>query len=122
MLKKFRDQWLKDLRSGEFKQTRGALCRKVNDSKFYCCMGVLGTQVGEFQSQSDIAGRCALTTEKGLNLTGAIDYTTLNKYGLKHSEQSSLIGLNDTHKKSFGEIADYIEQYIPEDKEDAELQ
>lgn len=39
--KTFVTEWVKDLRSGKFKQTQGKLCEKESDgTPSYCCLGV----------------------------------------------------------------------------------
>lgn len=39
-----KDQWVKDLRSGEFEQGSNNLRRTVDEGEYYCCLGVLCQQ------------------------------------------------------------------------------
>lgn len=127
MKKKYRDQWLKDLRSGEFKQGRGALCKTRGEVTTYCCLGVLGSQVGTFEADSkDVACRNALRLpgfqpcNSPRTLLGILDFQLLIQLGLTHPEQSELIRLNDTLRISFSEIANHIEKHIPEESDDVQ--
>jgi hypothetical protein len=89
--------WLDALRSGKYEQTTGQLER---DGK-YCCLGVYCV-VHE------------LTIENGgLDVfdDGLHGYHFLAKH-IGDSMVTKLYDLNDVKKKSFVEIADYIEQNI----------
>lgn len=92
-----KQEWIKALRSGEYKQTWEVLrCGTA-----YCCLGVLcdldakfrGT---EFQTEADIS----LPSEM------------LERFGLAASEEGDLMDRNDRMMWSFKKIADYIEKNL----------
>ncbi len=88
----FRTDWINALKSGEYKQGKGAL---YVDGHF-CCIGVGCSVKGA--SIEDLDGRSYWP----LNQDFSVD--------LMQDEQEALVCLNDTKKKTFPEIADYIEQ------------
>jgi len=73
-------QWVRDLRSGKYKQGRSVL---VADSKF-CCLGVFAEGIKELDEGRTPGGR--------LN---QLDPAQLKKLGMTDAEQSLLIALND---------------------------
>ena len=108
MDKKLRDEWVKALRSGEYEQGRLAL--QVNDA--YCCMGVL-CKVGEkIGFAPAIYSRNRPDTLQG-------SYLTAQPVGkeLPIGADDILSRMNDSDRKSFPEIADWIERHIPVDSE-----
>jgi len=96
--------WVDALRSGKYEQTTGQL---LKDGR-YCCLGVACEVamyhgvIFEYDGENgDLTGNFVgdwleITTDKG-------PYT-----------QEKLIDLNDKEKKSFSEIADYIESCLSE--------
>lgn len=102
-----REEWVKALESGEYKQGQGAL-ETIDDegNHCYCCLGVAcliaqkhGIKVhfnevdgriggGDFDIQPEVA--CALKLSPG--------------------KEGELISLNDTDDRSFVQIADYIRE------------
>src|SRR5579872_462210 len=41
-----KEKWVSALKSGEFRQTTGSLCRTSSEENQYCCLGVLGSICG----------------------------------------------------------------------------
>lgn len=89
---------LEALRSGKYKQYFGALTNSRVDA--HCCIGVAAI-VNDF----DIRKHPYCTTE-----------TTADHVGLTIDEKRELIELNDCKKRTFNEIALYIEENIPDAK------
>lgn len=83
-------KWVKALRSGKYRQTRGSL--KFEGA--YCCLGVLNSV-------------CRLRVPMSYPTLGD---SVLGKIGLTSEQESSLITLNDRRKKSFTYIAEYLEK------------
>jgi hypothetical protein len=90
-----KDQWLNALRSGEYKQGRGRLCRPQFDE--FCCLGVA-------KDQGMAKAISAYYIDSGFIPRELQDQLAqLNDYGL-----------NDDGKPwNFEQIADYIEAAIP---------
>lgn len=90
-------KWLKALRSGKYKQTRGALRRKSTGGM--CCIGVLGHVQGVNANVMD--GLCSSTLPN-------------QKYwaGLVFSDFRQLANLNDSYRWSFKKIADWVEENL----------
>lgn len=100
------EAWLSGLRSGEYKQHRGALTDKFNDylprgdednkpieeGTSFCCIGVAGM----------IAGFVGL-----MNTNECANFLNLDD-----SYTNELVKMNDDDHKSFLEIADWIEANI----------
>lgn len=118
MKAEIKKKWVEALRSGKYAQTRGVLTRKKAGFGYepgHCCLGVLCevmtdcvTKVGEnedtYCSLYHYKGNDELDTmETGLTLT------LLSDIEIPPENQRLLIDLNDTQKKSFSEIADWIE-------------
>lgn len=104
-------RWVEALRSGEYKQGRGVLCR---DGK-YCCLGV----AAEIFKTDDICIRPSRDDLDELvydgNIAQAPDYVIealglWNAYGVTAgSGETSLTFLNDAKGLSFRQIAETIE-------------
>lgn len=93
--KENRAKWVAALRSGEYEQGRGRLCR---DGK-YCCIGVLCHLAGmEFKSRSLPPFECGVNHWCGLSdLAGSM------------ADGRELWEINDIDRMNFSEIADLIE-------------
>lgn len=93
--------WIEALRSGEYKQYRGALRGLRGDS--FCCLGVL----------CDLAAKDGGPQWEGSDF---MDYVAVlpsrirNFLGMSVSEERWLIRLNDKKGADFPAIADYIEK------------
>ena len=99
--KKAKQEWLKALRSGEYKQTTGMLMTANQHGKYFCCLGVY-QDVRGFES-----------TDKEILSSNEHPYTRNGSdvLGLSSVIQKRLASMND-NGKSFEEIADYIETNI----------
>lgn len=103
--------WVKALRSGDFEQTTGSLCRRTNKEGEYshCCLGVLCEVLIDkipLVRTKDLAYRF-----KNKKSSGTIDSKLQSFIGLSDDLHSTLISMNDTHNKSFKQIARYIETH-----------
>ena len=101
-------EWLTALRSGAYKQCKGALNR--NDG--YCCLGVLADVIDKkdirpiwhWGRTRDHDGDRSF----GSSVTNLPD--NLAEYlGMTIMERSTLVDLNDKYEQTFDEIAKYIE-------------
>lgn len=101
LTKKFKRDWVKALRSGKYKQGQRTLLR---DNK-YCCLGVACVVAGVKNVPrspviSEFSKRLSVLPEI---LKGGINYNrVVNK----------LVDMNDVRRKSFNEIADWIEENL----------
>jgi hypothetical protein len=106
MNKQLRDEWVKALRSGEYKQAR----KTLQHGDAYCCLGVLcvvAEKIGfEAAKRSDYPG-------EGRKLQG--NYLTAQPVGkyLPAGADEELVNLNDQKLAPFPVIADWIEKNIP---------
>lgn len=125
----YKEQWLKDLRSGDFTQTQGALHRTAtgpytDDSSApagYCCLGVLYKQleekglVCEAPTGMNSSVMIFKETNPDLDLTDSIESSggftlgVAQLVGITRGQESELIHKNDDEGNSFEEIADWIE-------------
>lgn len=88
-------QWIADLRSGEYKQGQDSLYTKSEDS--YCCLGVL-------------ASKCMpdINWKQFRHLTPTYIYLPDRPKNF----ETILVIQNDVSRKTFAEIADYIQDTI----------
>ncbi len=100
-----KDKWLADLRSGEFKQATGQLRSwgRTSDgfADTYCCLGVLVQQLCDEWTIYPMAN--------GKEIGSLI---CLNYDIMSQPLQSQLVRMNDTNRRSFSQIADWIEENI----------
>ena len=92
--------WVKALRSGKFKQGFGAL----NKNEEYCCLGVLQEiryRGGDEVKKEKLGG---LVYYNGSS--AYLDYKIIEKLVIDYFR---LAQMNDAQRKSFSEIADWIE-------------
>lgn len=84
-------KWVATLRSGDYKQASGSLHWPAFDT--YCCLGVLCKiqEMGTVDSKDNYRP-----------LEAALGLDTM----------MTLVDMNDVDKKSFAEIADYIEENL----------
>lgn len=104
MNKEMRDIWVAALRSGVYRQGRGQLYNKESDS--YCCLGVL-------------AEVCLVSNNSLYKGFGTLRPCQLEEARLSYGQAGQLMEMNDGtpdpkfprhhQKKSFKEIADWIE-------------
>jgi hypothetical protein len=99
-------EWLKNLRSGKYKQ--GQLYLNVND-QYHCCLGVLCEtyieQGGKLAKDGHPGGVCRYDEEYTTNLPSVIN--DFLDFTIPFTE--TLMEMNDSQAKNFNEIADYIE-------------
>ena len=107
MIPEVKEAWVEALRSDDYAQTRGYLCRDDleslhNGNEGYCCLGVLCDVLGVFQKNGRVVfmGESSYTNRP---------YTLRHKLGLSLNDEKGLITLNDQKRADFDEIADYIE-------------
>ena len=93
--------WIEALRSGKYKQGQAVLRRIERDgSATHCCLGVL----------SEIKG----FTDPDMVSDGGLLYPHVAAIGcLTNQEINKLWNMNDSQRRTFAEIADYIEAKIP---------
>lgn len=100
MKKTISAKWITALRSGKYKQGRFALKHMEEDT--YCCLGVLCEISGKTYKPDDAALTQEIADWAGLKeCHGFIEFKRGNL---------SLIRLNDERKRSFKQIAAYIER------------
>jgi CubicO group peptidase (beta-lactamase class C family) len=125
MNKSLKRKWIQNLRSGKYKQGTSCLRSEANN---FCCLGVLCDTVEPKRWVYPPApgrhylwvyppapGRHYLWGSGMGHWTDTLPIKTLRAIHLSHEQQSTLIALNDTSRKNFNEIADWIEANIPED-------
>ncbi len=127
--------WIDALRSGDYKQTKSALCKEYSDGCAFCCLGVLCdiyTKHGdktcevftseslEYEKNSNkpyksrfFNGHASVLPEDVVlwaGLKSGTPFVKNNTRGL-HSEKDliEIITLNDTLNRSFTELANEIE-------------
>lgn len=113
---KLKADWIAALRSGEYKQGRAALA--TADGK-YCCLGVLALagNLCDFAPETpsplaDLVG----TFADGSKRSGMIPDSVCTKIGLSYEMHERCWRMNDRDRRSFSEIADFIEENIPADE------
>lgn len=105
------DKLITALRSGEYKQTR----HRLKDSEGYCCLGVgcdiyaKDNQDGKWTTVDNFTGSVTFQTK---NLISAINmnFAVKNWFGINDEQEEKLMEMNDILRKSFSEIADYLEE------------
>lgn len=121
MKKEYLDRWLAALRSGKYKQTSGALKRKVGRGHAYCCMGVLCEVMKKELPFKTCVNRSNASRGEGVRL---LDYHTLDMVetlsfppdrlyefvGGLPLHPIKLAQLNDRAALSFKELADLLEE------------
>lgn len=108
-------KWLEALRSGKYEQGNGAL-RRVEGNAF-CCLGVLADVCGEKWSLHPSGTKYQLEGDIHFWATNTPSYGTLTdqfcqSVGLPVAARTELVSLNDQKRKSFKEIAVYIEEKL----------
>lgn len=101
-------KWVKALRSGIYKQGQMRLRREVGVGELfshrgaqppkyeYCCLGVLCEVVGKPYTGS----------------AGGLSWEVSDLAELPWNTQQHLVGINDSGKYSFSQIADWIEENL----------
>ncbi len=125
MKKEIKEQWIKALRSGEYRQARGKLC-KVNGkgNKSFCCLGVL-TDLAIKSGEVDGSWRIYDTsymiydTSNVLLSRNIIKWAGMNgidtdgeTYYENCSVSSIVLATKNDKGASFKQIANIIDKYI----------
>lgn len=110
-----RDEWIKALRSGEYRQGCGVLAKRNRKAGIsYCCLGVYEGPVCGFSIDLTKPPRWLLEPVlRGLTCLDEIGFSpdgVLIVFEDNYPSPFSLEELNDERKLSFTEIADIIEQ------------
>jgi hypothetical protein len=98
----FKSKWIAALRSGEYKQATGELYDEINGG--FCCIGVAGHICGIPTEELKLLGVFEYGNKLSLNVPNEIVGE-----GVENKIVGILTDMNDNDKKSFAEIADYIE-------------
>ena len=109
MNKEYQQEWVKRLRSGEYPQ--GKKCLNDGDLS-YCCLGVLceiGVEKGDLIKTTGPTRSYRYTTRDSAS-TIQLPTSFKQIVGLDCHIETALMELNDTHGKTFNEIADFIEE------------
>ena len=123
MTQKQKTEWIEALRSGKYTQATGLLRRNISNSEEkvhniikygYCCIEVY-CEINNREFNTIGSGLKEFEGEKST-------YETLNKEifskGIpRNFGINFLINMNDDENSSFSEIADWIEQNVPVQKE-----
>lgn len=128
-----KQRWLAALRSGKYEQTKGWLNK---DNKF-CCLGVAcevfkedvnltvteevyggspaGVEEYKFVKYNHSSGMLPdpLSNMLGMDKLGRLPNNVPEELKDSAGIPLSLVGLNDDHDYTFGQIADVIEKYFP---------
>lgn len=105
-------EWVKALRSGEYKQGKGRLMLKdAEGNTTFCCLGVLCNILG---MKANPAGMYRDKTQYSFGHTYNASYPTtevMSLVGLTH-DQARLLAIMNDDGNSFKAIADYIEKHL----------
>ena len=118
MKKKVMKKWVKALRSGEYPQVKGSMCKKLNDGRDgFCCLGVLTNIYCEETGKGfDELFASYYETFSGDKLeTGSVPAPVAKWAGLKQRSplKGELADINDRGKR-FKTIAKIIEERYKE--------
>lgn len=111
--------WVEALRSGKFKQGKSALKQRCGDGEpEYCCLGVLcevairaGVNVRVREADGSESFLSTYDGQSGYLPRAVSDWAGLQGYCPVLGEDTAT-HYNDAEGKTFGEIADLIEQYL----------
>ena len=101
MDRELRDRWCANLRSGDFKQGRS----KLSHGGRFCCIGVLARTIDP-KAKFGLGATIVNGVEVGDS--GSFHPNFTKEVGIKN-QHLELMYMNDTDKKTFAEIADWIE-------------
>lgn len=103
---KLKKTWLKALRSGEYKQGQGVLCKKGG----FCCLGVAYDVLedGDWELVDAEEGRWKIPSKLNTGAQFLPRPDMYSDWGLDHDDVQRVAKMND-EGKSFEEIADWIE-------------
>ena len=95
---KLKKKWVKALRSGEYRQTKGRLIRRDKGKVGFCCLGVLRAICPAVGGGKDKEG-------------GILPIDSAKAVGISRAQQMILAKKNDKGIQ-FPAIADYIEKHL----------
>lgn len=105
MNQELKTRWISALRSGEYEQGQGYLCK---DRK-YCCLGVLADIEDDLAYDENQSGYMQIPNSIS-RLSSSLPMQFAAKYGISQRQDTFII-MNDTGS-SFNEISDYIEENL----------
>lgn len=103
------EKWITALRSGEYTQGRTFL----NNNGSFCCLGVaceVAINSGLFVSKTKDSGRVFLYGRRSNMPPKAVR----TFFGITNNQMYRLADLNDQYRRTFNEIADYLEEELEE--------
>lgn len=106
---KIKAKWVEALRSGTYKQTGECL---RNNGDYFCCLGVLADVCGKTWQYDAGENQYGYMREDGKLQLGILEDLLLDEVGMTDEEQEILWDMNDIDRKTFAEIADYIEENL----------
>lgn len=110
-----KEKWLTALRSGDYKQGKGWLCRvERDDSKTYCCLGVLtDLYIQEMGFEWERGVSCLYFDERAAVLPPSVmNWSSVSDSGLfygEEGEEGELTSVNDT-SDNFDKVIQIIEE------------
>jgi hypothetical protein len=116
-----RDEWLADLRSGEFIQGHGVLAVENDQGQLtFCCLGVKCERDARTERHGIVRGS-EHQGEISYGVTGKWDNKSatmptaviLDAWRLAPEQATTLARMNDNDRLPFTEIADWIEANVP---------
>ena len=103
-------KWLKALRSGEYVQTRGILCRIDHKGDHaFCCLGVLINETKGFDRLPKLGFNNHARCEGSRR---SLSFQHQKEFGLTEQEHDKLITMNDQKRNRFTTIANWIEKNL----------
>jgi hypothetical protein len=113
----WKERWVNALRSGDFKQVNNVLTQLENGNVVgHCCLGVLAEVYvqhdGDVTVTEDEESRYYKFGDMTPPLSGILGAAAYNVFDFSPGVESTLIGMNDDERKSFAEIADWIEENL----------
>ena len=110
-------RWLRDLRSGDFKQTQNYLCRIDSaGEKAFCCLGLFAHKDPRFKGA--VSGKAFGDNYKNYEYgpyrqvyATELPEDVFRDMGLEPSLMTRLIDMNDCQGSTFAEVADVIEDH-----------
>lgn len=106
-----KEKWVAALRSKKFNQGFGCLKSKQDGVYYHCPLGVLAEELDGRWVKSLGSDRFAFIPESGGD-DWSFALATIPFYVLPSYIQHSIAIMNDVQQKSFGQIADEIEEHL----------
>lgn len=103
----YKKKWVEALCSGEYEQGTGRLCNAGKEYDYFCCLGVLCDVIDPKQWKYQDGLVCF-----GEEATSVPPTKIIKKVGLDTSAIDHLVFMNDTKRKTFKQIANWIDKYL----------